>query len=71
MEGYIGHERGEGVVSQAEFAPPDQRLMFYILCIILSLVMLAFLLFLLFVAPLGSWFQSEEEEACTCSCLSD
>ena len=71
MEGYIMHERGEGVVSQAEFAPPDQRLMSYLLCIFFSLVMLALLLSSLFVLPWASWFPLEEETACPCSCPSD
>ena len=66
MDGYFEHERGG-----EEFAPPDQRLMGCLFCVLLSLAILALLLSSLFVVPWGSWFQSEEEKTCPCSCLSD
>ena len=71
---YIGHEneRVESALSQAEFIPPDQWMMASCLfCILLALAILTLLISFLFVAPLGSWFQLEEEETCPCSCPSD
>ena len=72
--GDIEHERRKSVQSrcpgQEEVAPPH-HLKAYLLCIFLSLALLALVVSSVLVAPLGSWLQVEaEEEACPCSCTS-
>ena len=72
--GDVEHERRKSVQSrcpgQEEVAPPH-HLKAYLLCIFLSLALLALVVSSVLVAPLGSWLQVEaEEEACPCSCTS-
>ena len=72
--GDADHERRKSVQSrcpgQEEVAPPH-HLKAYLLCIFLSLALLALVVSSVLVAPLGSWLQVEgEEEACPCSCTS-